>query len=145
MRDVPEPRILLVESEDAAEECVREVLQEMQYAEGLHVARSREDALEFLRLNGEHPDGPRPTLVLLALDLPAGQGPDILREVKAESDLRRIPVVVFTGPDLPESAHQAYRMHANCCVSKPSNPKKYRHVVRRAARFWLETVRLPVS
>jgi two-component system response regulator len=99
--------------------------------------------MEFLRQRSRFKDAPRPDLILLDLNLPKKDGRAVLAEVKADPDLRRIPVVVLTTSRSEEDVMQAYDMHANAYVTKPVNLDQFMRIVALIDEFWLKVVTLP--
>ncbi len=87
----------------------------------------------------------RPELILLDLNLPKKDGRDVLAEIKANGDLRRIPVVVLTTSDSEEDILKSYDLNANCYVTKPVDLDQFISVVKSINEFWLSIVKLPVE
>jgi two-component system response regulator len=88
--------ILLVEDDPGDELITREAFEDNKISNRLHVARDGEEALDFLYRRGAHADAPRVDLILLDLNLPEYDGRQVLERIKADGDLRAIPVVVLT-------------------------------------------------
>jgi len=99
--------------------------------------------MAFLRREGPYADAPRPNLILLDLNLPKKDGREVLAEVKADPDLKRIPVVILTTSQAEEDIARTYDLHANCYVTKPVDLDKFLEVVRSIEDFWLAFVQLP--
>jgi CheY-like chemotaxis protein len=99
--------------------------------------------MEFLRQQNRHADAPRPDLILLDLNLPRKDGREVLREVKADPLLRRIPVVILTTSRSEEDVLRAYDLHANCYITKPVDFSRFMEVVKSIEDFWLTVVKLP--
>lgn len=135
--------ILLVEDNPGDLRLAQEGLRQSRVNSHLSVARDGEEALEFLRRRGAHAGAPRPRLVLLDLNLPKRSGFEVLAEVKADRDLRRIPVVVLSSSDSDEDVERAYELHAACYISKPADFDQFASIVERIHDFWLSAVRLP--
>ena len=89
--------VLLIEDSEADADLVKEALVGEKIIVHLHLARDGQEALEFLRRQGTYVNAPRPDLILLDLNLPKKDGRELLRELKADSDLGLIPVVVLTS------------------------------------------------
>ena len=102
-----------------------------------------EEAMRFLRRVGKHAQAPRPDLILLDLCLPKKSGREVLEEIKQDSELRPIPVVIMTTVDDREEIRAAYHRHANCYVTKPVDLDQFIGVVRSIEDFWLTIVKLP--
>lgn len=137
------PSILLVEDNPGDVQLTRQALAEGSGTSVLHVVDDGEKAINFLRREGAFADAARPDLILLDLNLPRVKGMEVLEQVKADPDLRRIPIVVLTSSEAPRDIDDAYRLHANCYVAKPANLDQYFSLIQRLENFWLETVLLP--
>jgi CheY-like chemotaxis protein len=85
---------------------------------------------------------PLPEL-FLDLNLPKKSGHEVLKEIKSDPLLRRIPVVVMSSSEDEEDVAAAYDHHANCFITKPADLEQYMNVVNIVRAFWLATVRLP--
>lgn len=130
--------ILLVEDSPADARLTREALTEARILNRLHVVETGEDALDYLR------NGPRlPDLILLDLNLPGIDGREVLREIKSDSELSIIPVVVLTTSSSDQDALEAYKLHANCYITKPVDLDQFIRVVTTIQEFWVSIVKLP--
>jgi len=101
------------------------------------------EALDFLYRRNGHEGAPRPDLVLLDLNLPRKDGREVLEEVKADKDLRTIPVVVLTTSEADEDILRSYDLHANAYVTKPVDFDCFIEVVRMIDTFFVTVVKLP--
>ncbi len=136
-------QILLVEDNSGDARLTLEALKETTlYNQLQHVADGVE-ALAYLRREGRHAHAPRPDLILLDLNLPRKDGREVLAEIKADQELRRIPVVVLTTSQSEEDISRAYDLNANCYVAKPVDLDNFIKVVRIIEEFWLTIVKLP--
>lgn len=135
--------ILLVEDSPDDVELTLEVLKETKLRNALHIVEDGEAAMAFLRREGEYADAPRPDLVLLDLNLPRKDGREVLAEIKADPDLKLIPVVVLTTSQAEEDVLRAYGHHANCYITKPVDLDQFLEVVNTIEDFWLSIVKLP--
>ena len=143
MTDASPIEILLVEDNAADVRLTKEALREGKVHNRLTVARDGVEALEVLRRAGKYADAARPDLILLDLNLPRKDGREVLAEIKADDDLRRIPVVVLTTSSAELDIVKSYDLHANCYITKPVDLDKFVDVVRTIDEFWLSVVRLP--
>ena len=107
------------------------------------VARDGVEAMEYLRQDGENADFVRPDLILLDLNLPKKDGREVLAEIKADPNLKHIPVVVLTTSRNEEDIFKSYDLHVNCYISKSRNLSELFKIVRGIEEFWLETAALP--
>lgn len=137
--------ILLVEDSAADIRLTEEALKEGKVQNHLNIARDGEETLRFLRREGENANAPRPDLILLDLNLPKKDGREVLEEIKADADLKRIPVVVMTTSQAEEDILKAYNLNANCYITKPVDLDKFINVVQSIEDFWLTVVRLPTT
>jgi chemotaxis family two-component system response regulator Rcp1 len=135
--------ILLVEDNPADVRLTREVLDNGDGLTHLSVVADGEEAMAFLRKQGDYAGSPRPNLVLLDLNLPKKDGREVLEELKGDSDLRRIPVVVLTTSAAESDISRSYELHANCFITKPLDLDDFFSVVRSIKDFWLASARLP--
>jgi len=104
--------------------------------------RDGEEAIAFLLRNGKHALSPRPSLILLDLNLVKKGGYEFLSLIKNDPDLLRIPIIVLAGDKEREIA-TAYGFRANCCVLKPHTPEQFTAFVDFIGSFWLESISLP--
>lgn len=135
--------ILLVEDSTGDADLAREALEGSKFHNELHVVDDGEKAMAFLRRQGPYGDAPRPGLILLDLNLPRKDGRQVLAEIKADEELRRIPVVILTTSRAEEDINKSYDLHANCYITKPIELNQFLSVVRSIEDFWLSIVVLP--
>jgi len=135
--------ILLVEDNEADVRLTEEVLSESKVHNNLMVANDGVEALQCLRQLGKFKSSPRPDLILLDLNLPVKDGREVLAEIKADKNLKSIPVVVLTTSKAEEDILKTYNLHANCYITKPGDLEQFVTVVRYIEDFWLAIVRLP--
>lgn len=101
------------------------------------------EAMAFLRREGKYANALRPDLIVLDFNLPRKDGRAVLAEVKADANLRRIPVVIFTSSQAASDITNGYQLGANCYLRKPGNLSDFRAVVQSMADFWLRFATLP--
>lgn len=135
--------ILLVEDNAGDARLAVEALRDSKVKNSLHHVSNGEEALAFLRKEGAHRAAPPPDLILLDLNLPKMDGRQLLAEIKADENLRRIPVVILTVSSAPEDILTAYSLHANCYITKPIDFYEFMKVVKSIEDFWLSIVKLP--
>jgi len=136
-------KILLVEDNPGDADLAREALEESKIKNDLYVVDDGEKAMQFLYRQGEYTSVPRPDLVLLDLNLPKKDGREVLKEIKSDPGLRRIPVVILTISKAEEDVLKSYDLHANCYITKPIDLSQFMKVVRSIEDFWLTIVKLP--
>jgi CheY-like chemotaxis protein len=135
--------ILLVEDNPGDVRLTREALKENRVINTLHVVTDGEQATAFLRHEPPYEDVPKPDLILLDLNLPKKDGREVLAEIKADQNLRSIPVVVLTTSKSEEDILKAYDLNCNCYITKPVGLDDFMAVITSIRHFWLKIVALP--
>jgi two-component system, chemotaxis family, response regulator Rcp1 len=135
--------VLLVEDSPGDVRLTREAFKDAKVHINLHVASDGIEAMAFLRRKGRYADVPRPDLILLDLNLPKKSGREVLEEIKEDTILRSIPVVVLTTSTSEQDVLRSYLLHANCFIKKPVDLEGFLAVVKSIDNFWLSVVKLP--
>ena len=135
--------ILLVEDNPGDVRLTREALKDSKIQNRLYVAEDGVEAMRFLRHHDEYSNAPRPDIILLDLNLPRMHGSEVLREIKADDELRTIPVVVLTTSDDEHDVLAAYDLQANCYITKPVDMIRFIQIVKTIEDFWFTIVKLP--
>jgi two-component system response regulator len=136
-------QILLVEDNPGDVRLTQEALRDSKMHNRLHVVDDGVKAIQFLRQQPPYAQVPRPDIILLDLNLPRKDGREVLAEIKADDDLRRIPVVVLTTSDDEEDILRTYDLHANCYITKPVDFTRFITIVKSIENFWFSIVKLP--
>jgi CheY-like chemotaxis protein len=142
----PRPITILMADDDADDrELAREALAESRVLNELHVVNDGAELLEFLRHEKRYEKGnaPRPDLILLDLNMPKVDGREALIALKADPDLRSIPVVVLTTSRAEEDVVRSYDLGANSFISKPVTFVGLVDVMRELGKYWVVIVELP--
>jgi CheY-like chemotaxis protein len=129
--------VLLVEDDPGDVVLIQEAFEHNKVRNTLHVVGDGVEAMEFLRA------GNRPDLILLDLNLPRKDGREVLAEVKGDSAMRSIPIVVLTTSKAEEDILRSYDLHANAYVTKPVDFNRFIEVVRQIDEFFVTVVKLP--
>jgi len=135
--------VLLVEGDEGDVLMTREAFEYYKIRNTLHVVTDGEQALQFVRQAGEFTDAPRPGLIMLDLNLPRRDGLEVLAELKADPELRVIPVVILTTSQAEEDIVRSYSLHANAYVTKPVDFERFIDVIRQIDSFFITVVKLP--
>jgi len=144
LRSAPDVfNILLVEDNPGDARLAQEALKEGRMSSRLAVVVDGVEGMSYLRREGEYAAAPRPNLVLLDLNLPRKDGRQVLAEMKADPDLRRIPVVVLTTSQAEQDITRCYDLHANCYITKPVDLDRFISVVRSIEEYWCSVVTMP--
>ncbi|WP_448573277.1 response regulator [Trichothermofontia sp.] len=146
MQGFPEHRlILVVENNPEHIDTIRRAFDLGATPYQLEILADGQQALAFLQQQGDYANARRPDLILLALNLPGKDGHQVLAEIKANPDLRRIPIVVLTVSDRDEDILTSYALQGNCYVIKPAAGDRLFQIVKRIEEFWLGIVTLPLE
>ena len=135
--------VLLVEDNEDDVELTLEALKDSKLRVEINVVPDGLSAMAFLRREGKYSEKPRPDLILLDLNLPLMDGREVLKEIREDQDLTDIPVVVLTTSEDEGDILKAYKLHANCYISKPVDFIHFTEIIRQIEGFWLQLVRLP--
>jgi len=135
--------ILMVEDNPGDVRLTVEALKEGKVRNNFCTVEDGEEAMKFLHRKGPYAEMPRPDLILLDLNLPKKNGREVLAEIKADPELKRIPVVILTVSEAEQDIIKSYNLHANCYITKPVNLEQFIKVVRSIEDFWLTVVMLP--
>lgn len=136
-------RILLVEDNPGDVRLVQEIFKEGRLENEMEVVRDGVQAIQYLKRRAPYVDVHKPGLILLDLNLPRKNGIEVLKEIKSDPMLRKIPVVVLTASQAQEDILRAYNSHANCYLTKPIDLDDFLKVVQAIKSFWLSIVQLP--
>ena len=134
MTDSP-VEILLAEDNPGDVRLTEKALERGKLANNLHVTTNGVEALQFLRQEAEYDDAPRPDLILLDLNMPRKDGQEVLEELQADDDLRRIPVVVLTSSESESDIAKSYELSANAYLTKPVDFDGFVEIVNRLDDF----------
>jgi CheY-like chemotaxis protein len=136
-------QVLLVEDNEDDVELTLEALKDSKVRMDVHVVPDGVEAMKFLRCQGKYKGELRPDLVLLDLNLPKMDGREVLKAIREDPDLTDLPVVVLTTSQNEEDVWKAYKMHANCFISKPVDFLQFTKIIKQIEGFWLQLVKLP--
>ena len=135
--------ILVVEDNPGDARLLQEALNEGSIRNSMNVVEDGEQALLYLNQLGKFCQAPRPDLIFLDLNLPRKDGREVLAEIKADTKLKQIPIVILTTSDAEQDVIRAYNLHANCYVRKPVDLEAFFSTVKACQSYWLGMVRLP--
>lgn len=135
--------ILLVEDSPGDIRLTKEALNEHRVLNNLTIAMDGVEALQALRREGKFEDSNRPDIILLDLNMPRKDGREVLKEIKADPDFKRIPVVILTTSDDEQDIMKSYDNYANCYITKPVDFEQFINVIKDLQNFWISIVKLP--
>jgi two-component system, chemotaxis family, response regulator Rcp1 len=135
--------VLLVDDNPADTDLTAEVLARHGCRGDIHTVRDGVEAMAFLRAQGKYSTKNTPQLVILDLNMPRKDGRAVLAEVKADPQLRKIPIIVFTTSQSPRDILRSYELGANCYVNKPGTLPEFVAAVTEFGNFWFRRAHLP--
>ena len=136
-------QVLLVEDNPGDADLTREGLDASTLRIELTVAVNGSQAVDMLHKRGPFALRSNPDLILLDLNLPGLDGRAVLSDIRADNNLRHIPVCVLTSSASDHDVLQSYRLGANCYVVKPIDFKTFQGIIRAVENFWFTVVKLP--
>lgn len=142
----PNHLILIVEDSDVDYETTLRAFKEANMANPIQRCEDGEEALDYLfqRNQYSHSDkSPRPDLILLDLNLPGTDGRDVLKEIKNNAELKKIPVIVLTTSSDEKDINKCYQVGANSYIQKPVDLQGFFEAIQRLNDFWFEVAILP--
>jgi len=135
--------ILLVEDNEDDILLEQEALAEAKLVNLMSVVRDGEEAMAFLRRQGQYQDAQMPGLILLDINMPKKNGFEVLNELKADPALMHIPVVMLTTSDNEADIVKSYAKGACSYITKPMDFDKFRDVIKQFALYWALVARIP--
>lgn len=142
-----EPMVILMADDDSDDrDMSAEALREARLVNELHFVEDGEELMDYLRQTGDYSDpktAPRPGIILLDLNMPRKDGREALEEIKADPDLRSIPVVVLTTSRTEEDIYRSYDLGVSGYIAKPVTFSGLVEVMRNLGDYWFELVELP--
>jgi len=136
----------LAEDDRGSQELTRRALGEGKIRNDLRIVEDGEEALAYLFRRGRYKDpatSPRPDLFLLDLNLPRVDGREVLEQIRADSKLRRMAVVVLTASRQEEDILRSYELGCNSFITKPVDMNQFMQVIQALERYWFQIVVLP--
>jgi CheY-like chemotaxis protein len=147
MKKKGRPITILVAEDDADDRLlIEDALKEARLTNPLHFVEDGEELMDYLYHRGKYADlsvSPCPGLVLLDLNMPKKDGREALEEIKADPDLRRIPVVVLTTSKAEEDILRTYDLCVSGYIVKPVSFESLVDVMKTLSKYWFEIVELP--
>ena len=140
--------ILLADDDPDDRLMTQEALAESHLLNKLDMVEDGEQLMDYLRRKGKYSDladTPLPGLILLDLNMPRKDGREALKEIKADPELRRIPVVILTTSQAEEDIFKTYDLGVNSFITKPVIFESFVELMRQLGRYWFEIVLLPVE
>lgn len=140
--------ILLAEDDPDDVVITQRALKKANILNALYVVRDGEEAMEFLEHRGQYAStekAPRPGLILLDLNMPRMSGREVLKRVKSNPALRRIPIVILTTSKQEEDILRSYDEGANTYITKPVDFRQFMEIVQALGKYWLGIAEIPTD
>lgn len=134
--------ILLVEDNEGDILLTLDAFEECKLKTAISVAKNGQEALNFLHRRGEYKDVKKPDLILLDINIPIFNGHEVLRQIKTDPILKKIPVIMLTTSSNQKDISEAYDNHCNSYVKKPLNIDEFLNAVIKIEEFWLQLTTL---
>jgi CheY-like chemotaxis protein len=132
--------LLVVEDSNDDFRMLKRLIRRMEVQNPIYRCTNGDDALEFLYQTNQDPNtAPRPSIILLDLNLPGIDGRDVLHQLKQDQTLKEIPIVIFTTSSNPQDIKFCYQKGANGYLIKPMDATELQKTVQAFVEFWLET------
>ena len=139
------PSILIIEDNPGDVRLIKEALKESSINATLSIIHDGMEAARFLDGVKEEPSQSLPHLILLDLNLPRKSGFEILKHIKGDDTLKKIPVIVLSSSQNPDDIAKAYDLHANCYLTKPVDFEPFINIVKAVEYYWLHLAKLPFA
>lgn len=138
--------ILVAEDDEDDRMLMQDALEENRLANDLHFVCDGEELMDYLLHRGQYSDpktSPRPSLILLDLNMPRKDGREALKEIKSDPALRQIPVVVLTTSKAEEDILRTYDLGVSSFIAKPVIFESMVQIIKTLGKYWFEIVELP--
>jgi CheY-like chemotaxis protein len=130
--------VLLVEDNEGDIVLTLEAFEESKIKTEISVVRNGREALDFLFQRNEFKDAKKPDLVLLDINIPIFNGHEVLKQIKQDPVLKKIPVIMLTTSSNQKDIDKAYENHSNSYVKKPLNMDEFLEAILKIEDFWLQ-------
>jgi len=137
--------ILMIDDDEEDFILVNEALKSKGLKVDLYWAEDGDEAMNFLFHRGEYANVPTPNLILLDLNMPGKDGFEVLRDLKANAGLRKIPVVILTSSRDQRSVSRGYNVGASSFMLKPLSFDEMASAMQSLCEYWFALVQLPKS
>lgn len=147
MKENIKPIVFLMADDDPDDRMLtKEAMSESRVLNDLRFVEDGEELMEYLNRQGKYsnPDeSPRPSVILLDLNMPKKDGREALKEIKADPNLRRIPIVIMTTSQSEEDILRSYDLGASSYITKPVTFDGLIDLMKALGQYWVEFVELP--
>ncbi|MBU7585170.1 MAG: response regulator [Nostoc sp. TH1S01] len=144
----PTVTILMADDDEDDSMLIREAITASQLPINLYAVSNGEELMDYLYHRGQYTDSslaPRPSLILLDLNMPKKNGLEVLKEIKTDPELRPIPIIVLTTSKAEENIYHTYSLGANSYIVKPMTFSALVELMKTLGKYWFEIVELPLA
>ncbi len=134
--------ILLVEDNEGDIFLTQEAFEACKVKTEISIAKNGQEAIDFLFKKGDFVNAKKPDLILLDINLPIFNGHEVLRQIKADSTLKKIPAIMLTTSSNQKDVDEAYKNHCNSYVKKPLEMSEFLGAILKIEEFWLQLTTL---
>lgn len=131
-------KILLIEDNEGDIVLTLDAFEESKIKTDVSVVKNGEEALDYLFKRGEYLNSIKPDLILLDINIPIFNGHEVLKEIKSDSELKKIPVIILTTSSNPKDVNLSYENHCNSYVKKPLDMEEFLKAILKIEEFWLQ-------
>ena len=135
--------VLIVEDNEGDILLLTEVLSERPSIRKISVAKTGQEAIDFVHKIGTFQKSETPDLILLYINLPLKNGHEVLESIKSSDQSRKIPVVMLTTSSSPEDVNRCYDLHANLYITNTGDMNTFENALQAVEMFWSSMVQLP--
>lgn len=128
--------ILIVEDNEGDILLILDAFEESKFQSEVSVARNGQEALDFLKKQGEHSNAQKPDLILLDINIPIFSGHEVLEEIKHDENLKKIPVIMLTTSSNQKDIDKAYSNYCNSYIQKPLEMEEFMKAILKIEEFW---------
>lgn len=143
---LPTRTILVAEDNPADRELYRRIVSQEGMSVDLRMVEDGEEAMDYLEGRGKYTSPasrPKPSLMVLDIDMPRQDGLAVLEQIKSSSRFKAIPTVMLSGSARPEDVNRGYQLGCSSYLTKPPDLKRFRETLRCLTCYWLQCVHLP--
>lgn len=139
--------LLIIEDSDEDFTALSRAIKKAQMTQPIYRCEDGDEALDFLYHEGEYRDAtlsPRPSLIILDLNLPGTDGREVLTEVKQDRELKTIPIIIFSTSSNPKDITACYGQGVSGYMVKPMNNQQFTQLVQTFLDYWFKVVEIPI-
>ncbi|GAB2680487.1 response regulator [Flavihumibacter cheonanensis] len=134
--------ILLVEDNEGDIVLTMDAFEESKINTNISVVRNGQEAVDFLYKRDRYTEENKPDLILLDINIPILNGHEVLKIIKQDAELKKIPVIMLTTSSNTRDINLSYENYANSYVTKPIEMEDFLKAILKIEEFWLQLCKL---